>query len=230
MLRQTMTKLSVLFLAMVTGLMLAASPAALPTTPEPVLASEVASYNSEWLMTASRRFLYGKSDCRRSYNRDASVPKDSPIASDRLCGWVDVGPSIWRTMSCINGTYQAGDENRLGRCSKSGPDTYKVNETWTATHWNATFPARACCEIKFSMWGTDAHAIAGEVLSAAVFTEGGCEDQGYLFRSGLYGVFWTTSEGCDDNTAGSWWAWSELPVRWTVTGSVTRCTVDNCSR
>ncbi len=172
----------------------------------PSASAATTSYNSQWLMTQVRHI--------QIYNKNNST----------LWGGIDVGPAEWQVRSCIGADFATeGDYASFGTCP---PGVTTVSETWTVPPFSWAAPNNLFDVgnggVKFTPVGINRPRPAIPSSNHLRVNNGGGEGRGWVFRSGLYGVMFSTDDdGVSANGKGKWWAHSEIPMKWRVRGSIT---------
>ncbi len=174
------------------------------------------NYSGNWIVSKKRRL------------RLTEVPGS---CSD-VCNIVasqDVGASEWKVRYCIGGkgVIRGGGNLDVGNCDPSGDGIEtEVNETWAVPSdgWAIPPSTGSSWPDKFKLDGIDVnHDSTSSTFKNDTddTDEGGCEGTGVVYPSGLYGILWTTTDDrCQGNGPRLWWAYSQVPLRWHVTGTV----------
>jgi hypothetical protein len=172
-------------------------------------------YNTQWLMTQIRTIqVFRKAVPARGFSR--AQPR-------QLLGEIDAGPAEWQVRSCIGANFSTeGDHASFGSCP---PGSTTVNETWTVPTGSWAVPRNlgsvAGGDIPLDAAGYSRPRLAIPASDNLRINISGGEGRGWAFRSGLYGIMFATDDGIDSNGSGKWWAYSEMPLKWRVSGSIT---------
>lgn len=173
-------------------------------------------YNSQWLMTQVRSIqVFREAVPARGFSR--AQPR-------QLLGEIDTGPAEWQVRSCVGADFTTeGDHASFGTCPL-GSTT--VNETWTVPTGSWAVPRNLASigggAIPLEAAGYSHPRAAVPVSDNLRINISGGEGRGWAFRSGLYGIMFSTDDNdVDANGSGKWWAYSEMPLKWRVRGSIT---------
>lgn len=174
------------------------------------------TYKTQWLMTQVRTF-----DIFRPAIPAAGFSSARP---ERVWGQIDVGPAEWQVRSCIGADFATqGDHASLGNCPAGSANVF---ETWSVPAGSWAVPLNlgdvGGGDIPLRARGLNRARAAIPASNNVRVNDSGGEGRGWAFRSGLYGVmFATDDDSVSANGKGKWWAYSEMPLKWQVSGTIT---------